>query len=136
MNQSVYRYLSEKLSEYIHNLELKEIPDTTVRNAKMEIIDAIGATVTGTITEQGKIICKLAKTLGGNDESTIFHFGGKVAVQNAVLANGTLGFALDIDDGHKASSNHMSGMISTAINMCEREGLGGREMLLSSINRY
>jgi 2-methylcitrate dehydratase PrpD len=127
-------YLSEKIADYAVDLELKDIPEKTINNAKTWIIDSIGATISGVVTEQGRIVCELAKKLGGKQESSIFHFGDKVSILNAVLANGTLGFALDIDDGHRPSDNHIGGVIiPTVLNMCEREGLGGRDMLLASI---
>ena len=88
----------------------------TVEITKRSILDTVGVILGATgMSKPSKTVVDLVKEGGGNPESSIFGFGGKVPSWMAAYANGAMAQALDYDDVYDEGRNHNSGGTLPAI---------------------
>ncbi|MFC1870433.1 MmgE/PrpD family protein [Chloroflexota bacterium] len=106
-----HKSYSRILSEFATSLKYQDIPPDVVANVKEHIIDTMGCLLAGSTMDWMEKIKSVAKRLAGNPEATIIGDGTKIGVANAALFNGTLGRALDLDDTHLRSWDHMNAYI-------------------------
>ncbi len=85
------------ISDFVQHTAFDDIPSVVVHEMKRLVLDSLGCAIVGHVSERGKIASKLARNLGGPEESTILGTKQKVATTNAAFANGELMNALDFD---------------------------------------
>ena len=84
------------LSEFASESDYERLPPNVAELSKKVLLDTIGVMVAATTLEKAVLpIIQLVKDGGGNEESTVIGFGGKVPCWNAAFANGALSHALD-----------------------------------------
>ena len=119
----------EELANFALDTKYKDLPTPVIKTTKELILDSIGCALGGTTTDPGKMAIKLSKMLGGEPECSILGTGDKVAITNAVLANGQLVNALDFDTvmpgGHTPPY-----IIPTELAMAEKVGASGKDLIL------
>jgi len=121
----------DALADFARTTTYEELPQDVVDTTKDFLLDSIGCGLGGITTDPGKIAVSVAKSLGGPAECSILGTGEKVAITNAVLANGQLINALDYDTvmpgGHTPPY-----VVPTQLAMAERVGASGRDLVLST----
>jgi len=129
--------IAEQLSECLIGITYDDFPSATVHQAKRSILDYLGATIRGVQTNPGKIGTTLAERFGGPSESTIVGSGKKVACSNAALANGIMGHAVQIDDGHRYAQAHpATAIMPAAVATGERQNSSGQDLIAATILGY
>jgi 2-methylcitrate dehydratase PrpD len=114
----------------------EKLPEDLVAYAKTLMFDGIGCLVSAThpSVTAAAAIGDFAIAHGGNGVATLIGRNTRVDVVNAVLANGTLGYASDFEPHHPEAILHpVAVMIPTALAMCEATGRTGREMLTAVV---
>jgi 2-methylcitrate dehydratase PrpD len=81
---------------------------------KKSILDAIGVSLSGSISEPCKVLNQYIQSLNCSGESTIFGTSIKVSPRFAALANGTAMHADDYDDTLQAQTGRFQGVHPTA----------------------
>src|SRR4051812_44441020 len=96
----------EPLSTYISKALDMPLPAPVQQRAKIHLLDAVSAMVSGSRLLAGKCAIRYVRTLGGTREAHVV--GTRVATTaiNAALANGILGHADETDDVHSSSMFH------------------------------
>ncbi len=89
---------TETISKWIVNTSYEDIPPDAIRVANESCFDLLGVILAGSTEPVGEIIGQYVADLGGNPEATVLASGQRSSQQNAALANGTMGHALDYDD--------------------------------------
>jgi 2-methylcitrate dehydratase PrpD len=126
-----------KAAEFVRELKFKDLDKETVQSAKDCLFDFIGATLGGAKTKAGEISLKLGKSLVGQGQSTLWSTGEKISCQGASFIHGTMGSALDIDDGHRMAVGHPGGVvIPAAVAMAESSGSSGRDLIEAIVCGY
>lgn len=124
--------ITQKLANFIANFQPGDMPEEVVAYTKVLIFDGIGTLVAAThpkITSSARIGA-FAEAQGGPAQATLIGRGAKVGVVNAVLANGTLGYACDMEPHHPEAILHpISIMIPTALALSEAHGRCGEDFL-------
>lgn len=137
MVTTVPETIVEQLSEFLVGVRYDDFPSATVHQAKRSILDYLGATIRGAHTKQGKIGIALAEQFDGPAESTIVGSEKKVACFNAALANGIMGHAVQIDDGHRYAQAHpATAIMPAAIATAERQNSSGQDLIAATILGY
>ncbi|NWG75300.1 MAG: MmgE/PrpD family protein, partial [Rubrivivax sp.] len=91
--------VTRTLAQYAVNTKYEDLPKEVIEQAKVCILNILGAAFGGCKTRIGKLHINMAKDIGGgNPQATIIGDGTKVSVPLAAYANGSLGFALDYED--------------------------------------
>ena len=129
--------ISSVLAAFTSHLEYDDIPRGVVEQAKVCLLDTLGATLAGFPTEMGRTFISLAREWGGAKEATIFGSGLKVPSTNAVLVNGTMGHIHELDDGDRFALGHPGvTSIPAAIAVAEKVGASGKEIITAIVIGY
>jgi 2-methylcitrate dehydratase PrpD len=124
--------ITRKLAEFIAGFRPAALPLAVVDYTKLLIFDGIGtlAAATHPAVTASAGIGTFALSQGGPEVATLVGQGTKVGVVNAVLANGTLGYACDFEPHHPEAILHpIAVMIPTALALCEMQGRDGRDFV-------
>jgi 2-methylcitrate dehydratase PrpD len=124
--------ITQKLASFIADFQPGDLPAEVVEYTKLLVFDGIGTLAAATHPKitSGARIAAFAEAQGGPPEATLIGRGTKVGVVNAVLANGTLGYACDMEPHHPEAILHpISIMVPTALALSEAHGRGGADFL-------
>ena len=123
--------VTDLLARFVSTTDLSTMPEKTLANAKMHILDTFGVALAGASTEVAGIALKYCQSLGACNDSSIWGSRAKAAVSTAAFANGLLAHALDYDDwdafihvGHPTSM-----IVGAALPLAEHIGATGKEFL-------
>ena len=131
------RSVSYELSEFVFNLNLRDVPNEVVNKAKMHILDTLGIIMATCELEDVKPVVNVVRSLGGSPESTVVGQGLKAPAPNAALANATMAHSVDYDDTHIGAVVHPSSIIvPTAFAVGEMMDASGKDILEAVIAGY
>jgi 2-methylcitrate dehydratase PrpD len=123
--------VTDLLARFVSTTDLSAMSDTTLANAKMHILDALGVALAGVSTEVAGIALAYCYGLGVSNEASIWGTQAKASASTAAFANGLLAHALDYDDwdafihvGHPTSM-----IVGAALPMAEHIRASGKEFL-------
>jgi 2-methylcitrate dehydratase PrpD len=128
--------ITQKLAQFVADFRSSDLPDEVIRYAKLLTYDGIGTLAAAThplITSSARIGA-FAGSQGGPPEATLIGRDAKVGVVNAVLANGTLGYACDMEPHHPEAILHpISIMIPTALALSQAHGRSGPDFMTAIV---
>ena len=114
-----------ELANFVLETRYEDLPEPIIRNTKNLLMDTIGCGLAAITTDPGKMAVATARMMGGPPECSIIGTGDKVAITNAVLANGQLTNILDFDTV-MAGGHTPPYIIPTELAMAERVGASGQ----------
>lgn len=124
--------ITQKLASFIADFEPGGLPAEVLDYTRLLVFDGIGTLAAAThpkITSSARIGA-FAESQGGPPEATLIGRDTKVGVVNAVLANGTLGYACDMEPHHPEAILHpISIMVPTALALSEAHGRSGADFM-------
>ncbi|MFV2092525.1 MAG: MmgE/PrpD family protein, partial [Hyphomicrobiales bacterium] len=124
--------ITSRLAEFICRLRPESVPDDVTEYTRRLVFDGIGALVGAThpSVTAASGIGHFALSQGGPKQATLIGGGTKIGVVNAVLANGTLGYACDFEPHHPRAILHpIAVMLPTALALSEMQASSGREFI-------
>lgn len=131
MKKVVAQKVTDKLVEFVNDLEYKDIPSDTIHEAKRFLLDSIGCALGGLLVDKGKFAVKMARHLGGPPESSIWGLGDRVSPASAAFANGELINALDMD-GIMFPGGHVPPCVIPApLALAEYRDSCGKELIMA-----
>ncbi len=127
--------LSEQAASWIKNVQYADLPAEVIEDTKFRVLDYIGLILAAASMPIGKTfrdgvleVEGLGNTRGNG--ATIIGFGDTTSPLWAAIANGGMSHALDYDDTHNETVNHITGPVaSTALSLGESLGISGKEFL-------
>jgi 2-methylcitrate dehydratase PrpD len=124
-------------AEFIRDMTWDSLPSAARRQAKMCLLDDLGAAVSGTLTHISHITADYAAARMAGDEATILLHRKCASAPGAAFANGYAGNGLDIDDGGKYTRGHPGAqLLPAALAVAEKVGAGGRALLEALVVGY
>lgn len=125
------------VSDFITGTAWEQLPAAVQRQARMALLDILGATLAGTLTPVSRITAEFAVETWLGDEATVLLRGQRASAVGAAFANGYAANGIDIDDCALYTKGHPGAQIfPTALALAESLGLGGAEMLTSLVIGY
>jgi 2-methylcitrate dehydratase PrpD len=128
--------ITQKLAGFIAGFKAADLPPDVAAYAETLVLDGVGTLAAAThpkITSSARIGA-FAEAQGGPQEATLIGREAKVGVVNAVLANGTLGYACDMEPHHPEAILHpISIMVPTALALSEAHGKTGADFLAAVV---
>src|SRR5579863_669837 len=122
------------MAEFASNATYESLPLNVVEISKRVLLDTIGVMLAASTLEAGVLpIIKLVKEGGGNEESSIIAFGGKVPCWNAAFANGALSHALDYSTTDSRGVAPGGATVPAALAMGERIPHTSGKQLITAI---
>jgi len=118
-------------------LRLDSLPQAVLQTARQRVLDTIGCLVAGYDAEMSAPIRSYVLAQGGKAEATLLPGGEKTTAALAGLAHATYIFGLELSDAAPRGTVHPGcEIISVALAVAEREGLGGAAILPAVVAGY
>jgi 2-methylcitrate dehydratase PrpD len=129
---------TRKLASFVSRLSYEELPRGIVEKTKDLILDQLGCQLAGSTMPWSRAVYEYVEASRGRaEESTIVRYGTKAPAQDAAFANASFGSAFMGDDTDSVSHAHLGAIIlSAALAVGEKAGIGGRELLTAVVVGY
>jgi 2-methylcitrate dehydratase PrpD len=123
--------VTDTVARFVADTDYSTISDRTLLNAKMHILDTLGAALAGVSTETAAIAFNYCQRIGRSEEASIWGTRLKSSAPMAAFANGLLGHAIDFDDWDAfIHAGHPTCMVTgAALSLGEVIGSTGRDLL-------
>lgn len=129
--------LTKQLSEYIAGARAAELPSAIVERAKIHILDALGAIVSGSLLKPGRLIVDFVRTQGGAPQASVFATELRTSAIHAAFANGVMAHADETDDTHFPTVTHPgSVVVPSAFALAEKERSSGGDFITAVVLGY
>jgi 2-methylcitrate dehydratase PrpD len=113
----------DALVKHLARTTFEDLPAEVVAVAKTSILDTIGVTIAGSVSEGCKLLIDYIHEWEGRKESTIAVFGGKAPCALAAQANGAMARAFELDDVLDCFPLHPSAsIVPLCLAVAERQG--------------
>ncbi|MQA96730.1 MAG: MmgE/PrpD family protein [Streptosporangiales bacterium] len=124
---------SERLSEFVAQLKIEQIPTTTAEHAVLHALDGLGCGIAAHAFGEAAYALSAVREYGGRGSATAIG-AGDLAPADAAFVNGTLCHALDLDDTHPNSVVHVSaGVVPAAIAAARAADASGADLLAAIV---
>lgn len=104
----------EELLDFGLGIRGADLPSAVVERTRIAVLDTLAATLAGHRGESVREMAALVSDWGGAPQATLLATGAKVPLPFAVVANGTMARALDLDDVHEQNTCHVNVTTVTA----------------------
>jgi 2-methylcitrate dehydratase PrpD len=123
--------VTDAFARFVTATEFSTISEQTRANAKLHILDTLGAALAGVDQPAAQIALGYCKNLGVSNEASIWGTKTKASASTAAFANGLLAHALDYDDWDAfIHVGHPTSMIAAAaLSLSEHIGASGKDLL-------
>ena len=129
--------LSGKIAQWVLDLTYKDIPESSIKEAKRFLLDSIGCALAAVKNEDMAAMYRFTEKLGGKPEATVIGQEAKTNASNAALMNCLLTRALDYNDIYwEEDPSHPSDLIGAALAAGEANGKNGKEVLEAIVIDY
>jgi 2-methylcitrate dehydratase PrpD len=120
-----------ELTAYASRFTFADLPPAAVAEAKMVVLDTLGALLLGSAPQYRAswLTGELARTAGGTPECTVIGRDFKTSCESAALANGTMGYAADIEGASVARQHVPAVLVPVVLALAERGHAGGKALL-------
>jgi 2-methylcitrate dehydratase PrpD len=114
------------LSKYMAAAASAPLPAPALEQAKLHILDTLGAMVSGATLRPGKLAIAFARSYGGEKVATVVASDVVVGPIEAALANGILAHSDETDDSHAPSTSHPGApVVAATLAAGEKFGVDG-----------
>ncbi|MGH7774894.1 MAG: MmgE/PrpD family protein [Candidatus Binatia bacterium] len=127
--------VTDRLANFIANLDFEKIPERALHNAKLHILDTLGVALAAVSSPVAGLAFDYCKSTGGPPQSSVWGTSLKTSPPMAAFADGLLAHALDFDDwdavvhvGHPSSV-----VLSAAAVLGEARHATGKDLLKAYI---
>ena len=125
------------LSRHIARALRKRPPKDVELMAKVHLVDAYAAMLSGSRLIPGQCAIAYVRQLGGTREACVVGTGIITTANNAALANGMFAHADESDGAHPPTISHPdASLVPAALAICERQQLSGTALLRSIVLGY
>lgn len=127
---------TEQLAAFIASLTPSAIPAPVIGYGRTLAFDGIGVIVAAThpLVTSAAGVARYARRHGGTGPATLIGQDAQCDVVNAVLANGTLGYAVDFEPHHPEAILHpIAVMLPTVLALAEAHRLSGERAIAAML---
>ena len=125
------------LADYVTNLEFGQLGASTIREAKIRLIDTLGCAIGGYASEPAAIARRLAARQQGEPSARILGSGARTSMEMATFANCVMARYLDYNDTYvSVGSGHTSDIIPACLAVADALGVNGGDLLSAIVAGY
>jgi 2-methylcitrate dehydratase len=122
------------MSRWAADLEFDHLGDKAVHEAKRYLLDSLGCALGGYRQEDALHALEVLDEIAAKGPATILGSGKKTDVVSASLANALMVRVMDYNDIYwQQDPSHPSDIIPAAIAAAERQGSGGKELIVGIV---
>lgn len=128
---------NDRVVDFITNTNWDQFPEEVHKVVRLALLDALGATLVGTLTPVSRITAAFAVETWPGDEATILLRGQRASPAGAAFANAYAANGIDIDDCGLYTKGHPGvQIVPSALALAEAHGWGGTEALTAVVIGY
>jgi 2-methylcitrate dehydratase PrpD len=128
--------LSERLADHLVGSAAAALPPDVRARAKLCVLDTLGCMIGALPSELGEVVRRYARSASRGSGESLFGLALRSA-EDAGLAFGLLAHALEYDDGHRPSDNHLGCVVvPAALAVAYEEPVDGLELLAAVVLGY
>ncbi|MBV7482108.1 MmgE/PrpD family protein [Bordetella sp. BOR01] len=125
------------LARFAHAVNVPELPVEVVDKAKLCVIDALAASLTLGLTQEGRQALALARSRAGQAEATVVGSSLATTAADAAFVNSVSAGATARSDTHAETASHPGSVIVPAVMaVCEARHRGGMSLLKGVVAGY
>lgn len=125
------------VARFIRDTRWDKLPAPVRRKIKFCLLDALGATLSGTLTPVSEITAKYAAYAFAGDDATILLRNQRATTAGAAFANAYAANGFDGDDAANFTKGHPGAQLfPTTLAISEKLGKSGEEMLTALVVGY
>jgi 2-methylcitrate dehydratase PrpD len=129
---------TNRIVDFCVDFDFRQLPEWVVSEAKKVTLDLVGSILAASAPQYraSQLIGDYVRLIGGNEECTVVGRDFKTSCVNAALANGTMGYAADIEGGliNPQAPQHAGAVLTpVALAMAEREKSDGSRFLAALV---
>ncbi len=129
--------MEQDLARFVEETTYDNLPDEVIHQAKICILDLVGAACAGATALPGHVITEIIEEAGGSPQAVLIGRKEKVPALNAALGNGLYAHGLELDDLHRQSILRPgSPIIPAALAAAEKVGASGKELITAIVVGY
>ena len=122
--------ITGQLARYMVEAGRQTLPGPVLREAKIHILDTLGAMISGARLKPGEMAIRYVRAQGGVSEASVFTTNLKTSAANCALAHGMFAHADETDDFEPVTKAHPGcSVVPAALAVAEREGRSGVDLL-------
>src|SRR5690349_14878464 len=128
--------LTKAWAGYVSGFKAAQVPAEVRTRALQMILDGSGALLAAADPKisTGRLIAKFARDMGGKADCSVIGHGFKTSVINAALANGTMGYACDVEPHHPEGVLHpIAVMTPASLAVAELTGASGAQFVAAVV---
>ena len=126
--------ITATMSQWAEGLEFDQIGEQAVHEARRYLLDSLGCAFGGYRQEDALIALEVLDEIAAPGPATVLGSGKKMDVVSASLANALMVRVMDYNDIYwQQDPSHPSDIIPAAIACAERQGLGGKELIVGIV---
>ncbi len=126
--------ITATMSRWAAGLEYGQIGKRAIHEAKRYLLDSLGCALGGYRQEDALHALDVLDEIAGPGAATILGSGKKTDVVSASLANALMVRVMDYNDIYwQQDPSHPSDIIPAALACCERQGTGGKELIVGIV---
>jgi 2-methylcitrate dehydratase PrpD len=120
--------------KFIRELNWQELPVNVQDQARLTVLDLLGAALAGTLTPISRITADYAAGRWPGEEATILLHGRRASAVGAAFANAYAANGIDIDDCARYTKGHPGvQVVPAALALTESLGLAGAQLLTAVV---
>lgn len=126
-----------RVAAFALGLEWRDLPEPVRRQARLALLDVIGAAIAGSRTPVAGIAAAAARQIWSGGGASVLLSEVKTTAAGAAFANGCLANALDIDDGYRPVKGHPGAAVfPAALAAAEVRASSGAAFLAALVAGY
>jgi 2-methylcitrate dehydratase len=126
--------ITTRLARWASDLRYEDIGEGAVHEAKRYLLDSVGCALGGYGQEDVRIALSVLDEIAGAGPATVVGSGRRLDVVSASLANALMVRVMDYNDIYwQQDPSHPSDLIPAAVAAAERQGLGGRDLIVGVV---
>ncbi|MEW4412898.1 MmgE/PrpD family protein [Clostridium sp. AN503] len=129
-----------QLAQFASGFRLEQAPEHVLKAARSCVLDSIGAALGAVGCDEIPRVCREIKMWAKSSsglQAQVWGQGFELDVFQALLLNGMMGHALELDDVHTGSKSHIGAVVvTTAWTLADGQGGNGKDFLEAVIVGY
>ena len=127
----------DRLARAAYDVRLPDLPPSTVKAARLVLLDTIGAIVAGSALDENARLARMAAARSPHGSATLIGHRHTSDALLATFTNATAGVALEMDEGNRLGGGHPAiHVVPAALAVAEELSADGARLLESVIAGY
>jgi 2-methylcitrate dehydratase PrpD len=128
---------AQRLAAFICDLDYRDIPVEAVRRCRELLLDQVGCQLIGATMPWNQPVYRFIKETKSGGPARIVKHGDRVAIDDAVLVNGTFAQGCELDDYYDEGGGHPgAATVPVILALAQKQRVSGSELITAMVAAY